>query len=182
MGRIAVELQQTYSELWSRITDSFLKSKHLLATICPPICSMQSKHCKLIGVDDFDPVLMLMRCGGQYDEESSSAFEALGLGRYSLKPYSISVSIMAAQSAWTSTLPSLISCNFPGANWKMGAVRNFTSNPYCVLRLGGTSIKTSTVKNSTNPDWPDEDAAYFIVHNREQELQAFLGTSRWNLW
>lgn len=61
--------------------------------------------------------------------------------------------------------------NLAGANWKMGAVRNFTSNPYCVLRLGGTSIKTSTVKNSTNPDWPDEDAAYFIVHNREQELQ-----------
>jgi Ca2+-dependent lipid-binding protein len=65
----------------------------------------------------------------------------------------------------------------------MGADRNFPSNPYCVLRLGGTSIKTSTVKNSTNPDWPDEDAAYFIVHNREQELQAQLGwISRWNLW
>ena len=59
----------------------------------------------------------------------------------------------------------------PGANWKMGAVRHFTSNPYCLLRLGGTSFRSSTVKNSTNPDWPLSDAAYFIVHNREQELQ-----------
>ena len=33
--------------------------------------------------------MMLMRYGGQYDEESSSAFEALGLERYSLKTYSI---------------------------------------------------------------------------------------------
>ena len=61
--------------------------------------------------------------------------------------------------------------NLAGANWKMGAVRSFTSNPYCVLRLGGTSICSSTVRDTTNPDWPEEDVAYFIVHNREQELQ-----------
>eukprot|EP00438_Fugacium_kawagutii_P011325 Skav205080 [mRNA] locus=scaffold142:524896:536954:- [translate_table: standard] len=61
--------------------------------------------------------------------------------------------------------------NLAGANWKMGAVRHFTSNPYCVLRLAGTSVRSSTVRNSTNPDWPDTDVAYFIVHNKEQELQ-----------
>lgn len=53
----------------------------------------------------------------------------------------------------------------------MGAVRHFTSNPYCVTRLAGTSVRSSTVRNSTNPDWPDTDVAYFIVHNKEQELQ-----------
>ncbi|CAK9022560.1 Extended synaptotagmin-2-A (E-Syt2-A) [Durusdinium trenchii] len=61
--------------------------------------------------------------------------------------------------------------NLAGANWKMGAVRSFTSNPYCVVRLGGTSLCTSTVRNTTNPDWPETDTAYFIVHNREQEVQ-----------
>ena len=66
-----------------------------------------------------------------------------------------------------------------GANWKMGQVRSFTSDPYCILRLGGEVFTTSTVRNTTNPDWPETDVAYFLVHNKEQELQA--GGSRGSL-
>lgn len=45
------------------------------------------------------------------------------------------------------------------------------------MRLGGSSFRSSTVNNTTNPDWPDTDVAYFIVHNREQELQ--VETNSW---
>ncbi|CAJ1408863.1 unnamed protein product [Effrenium voratum] len=58
-----------------------------------------------------------------------------------------------------------------GANWKLGQVRSFTSNPYCILRLGTAAVRTCTVKGTTNPDWPETEAAYFVVYNKEQELQ-----------
>ena len=34
--------------------------------------------------------------------------------------------------------------NLAGANWKMHQVRSFTSDPYCILRLGGDAYTTST--------------------------------------
>ena len=46
--------------IWGSLCGHSL-SKHLLATICPSICSMQSKHCKLIGVYDVDTVLIPMK-------------------------------------------------------------------------------------------------------------------------
>ncbi|CAK9082710.1 unnamed protein product [Durusdinium trenchii] len=47
---------------------------------------------------------------------------------------------------------------------------SFTSHPYCVLSLGDTSFKTSTVHNTTQPEWRDEPGGYLVVHHREQHL------------
>eukprot|EP00928_Gymnodinium_smaydae_P080952 TRINITY_DN64549_c0_g1_i1.p1 TRINITY_DN64549_c0_g1~~TRINITY_DN64549_c0_g1_i1.p1 ORF type:complete len:831 (+),score=128.83 TRINITY_DN64549_c0_g1_i1:81-2573(+) len=59
----------------------------------------------------------------------------------------------------------------PGANFQLGLVERFTSDPYCILRLGQSTVRTSTVRGSTDPDWPDaEPSAYFVVHHRDQEL------------
>mmetsp|Transcript_785 Transcript_785/g.2158 ORF Transcript_785/g.2158 Transcript_785/m.2158 type:complete len:594 (-) Transcript_785:114-1895(-) len=59
--------------------------------------------------------------------------------------------------------------NLAGANWRMGSVRNFTSNPYCVLQVGSVTARTSTVKATTNPDWNDAPC-FFIVYHKDQEL------------
>eukprot|EP00931_Biecheleriopsis_adriatica_P043389 TRINITY_DN24807_c0_g1_i1.p1 TRINITY_DN24807_c0_g1~~TRINITY_DN24807_c0_g1_i1.p1 ORF type:complete len:646 (+),score=101.60 TRINITY_DN24807_c0_g1_i1:92-2029(+) len=61
--------------------------------------------------------------------------------------------------------------NLAGANWRMGSVESFTSDPYCIMRLGSTTSRTSTVQGTTNPKWPSaEPAAYFVVYHREQEF------------
>ena len=59
--------------------------------------------------------------------------------------------------------------NLAGANWRMGAVRSFTSNPYCIVQVGSTRSRTSTVPATTNPDWND-DPVYFLVHHKDQEV------------
>ncbi|CAE8620821.1 unnamed protein product [Polarella glacialis] len=33
-----------------------------------------------------------------------------------------------------------------GANWLMGSVQSFTSDPYCILQLGSSTVRTSTVR------------------------------------
>mmetsp|Transcript_112056 Transcript_112056/g.361883 ORF Transcript_112056/g.361883 Transcript_112056/m.361883 type:complete len:662 (+) Transcript_112056:486-2471(+) len=62
--------------------------------------------------------------------------------------------------------------NLAGANWQMGLVDKFSSDPYCVLRLGTSTTRTSTVRGSTSPAWPsDERGAYFPVYHHDQELE-----------
>ena len=59
--------------------------------------------------------------------------------------------------------------NLAGANWRMGPVRSFTSNPYCVLHVGSAMSRTSTANATTNPDWND-DPAFFLIHHKDQEV------------
>ncbi|CAJ1383787.1 unnamed protein product [Effrenium voratum] len=48
----------------------------------------------------------------------------------------------------------------------------FTSHPYCILSLGDASRRTSTVRDTTCPQWPaEEPGSYFVVHHREQHLE-----------
>lgn len=62
--------------------------------------------------------------------------------------------------------------NLAGTNWQMGNLDAFSSDPYCVLRLGTASTRTSTVRGSTSPTWPETDpAAYFPVYHHDQELE-----------
>jgi hypothetical protein len=62
--------------------------------------------------------------------------------------------------------------NLAGANWQMGMVERFTSDPYCQLRLGKSSARTSTIRGSCDPVWPPTDpSAYFVVYHQEQELE-----------
>eukprot|EP00929_Paragymnodinium_shiwhaense_P018449 TRINITY_DN12912_c0_g1_i1.p1 TRINITY_DN12912_c0_g1~~TRINITY_DN12912_c0_g1_i1.p1 ORF type:complete len:916 (+),score=140.07 TRINITY_DN12912_c0_g1_i1:136-2748(+) len=62
--------------------------------------------------------------------------------------------------------------NLAGANFQvMGDTDRFTSDPYCVLRLGSFSVTTSTVPGTADPTWPaKEPSAYFVVYHHEQEL------------
>jgi len=62
--------------------------------------------------------------------------------------------------------------NLAGVNWKLGAATRFTSDPYCVLRVGAASCRTSTVARTTDPEWPaNEPSLYFVVYHREQSLE-----------
>jgi len=62
--------------------------------------------------------------------------------------------------------------NLAGANWTMGSVDKFSSDPYALMRLGNSSHRTSTVNKSTDPVWPqNEPSAYFVVYHREQSLE-----------
>eukprot|EP00435_Cladocopium_sp_Y103_P061287 s679_g22.t7 len=62
--------------------------------------------------------------------------------------------------------------NLAGVNCHAFEEGSFTSHPYCILSLGDSSARTSTVRDTTFPDWPvDESGGYFLVHHREQRLQ-----------
>jgi len=62
--------------------------------------------------------------------------------------------------------------NLAGANWKVGLVDRFTSDPFCVIRLGQIESRSTTVLDSADPEWPsDEPSAYFVVYHPEQELE-----------
>jgi len=86
-----------------------------------------------------------------------------------------------------------------GVNWSALDVEHFTSDPYCELRVGAHSTRTSTVVGSTSPEWPTEEPnAYFVVYHREQHLEVdvlgednglfarnftgFLGKSSVSVW
>mmetsp|Transcript_17644 Transcript_17644/g.50235 ORF Transcript_17644/g.50235 Transcript_17644/m.50235 type:complete len:541 (-) Transcript_17644:413-2035(-) len=57
-------------------------------------------------------------------------------------------------------------------NWQVGSAGSLTSDAYCVIRLGTSSMRTSTVEGTTSPEWPDtEPAAYFPVYHHDQELE-----------
>lgn len=61
--------------------------------------------------------------------------------------------------------------NLAGANWSLGSVDKFSSDPYCMLRLGSSSHRMGTINKSTDPVWPQsEPSAYFVVYHREQSL------------
>ena len=65
--------------------------------------------------------------------------------------------------------------NLAGGNWKMGSVERFTSNPYCTFRLGAMTHKSSTVRDTSDPEWPaGERSGYFVVYHLEQELEVRL--------
>lgn len=62
--------------------------------------------------------------------------------------------------------------NLAGVNCHAFEEGSFTSHPYCILSLGDSSARTSTVRDTTFPGWPaDESGGYFVVHHREQRLQ-----------
>lgn len=59
-----------------------------------------------------------------------------------------------------------------GANWTYSSADRFTSDPYCEVSLGGSSARTNTVRNSTDPVWREsEPSLYFVVYHREQLLE-----------
>eukprot|EP00401_Gymnodinium_catenatum_P062510 CAMPEP_0117480416 /NCGR_PEP_ID=MMETSP0784-20121206/12380_1 /TAXON_ID=39447 /ORGANISM="" /LENGTH=678 /DNA_ID=CAMNT_0005274855 /DNA_START=24 /DNA_END=2060 /DNA_ORIENTATION=+ len=62
--------------------------------------------------------------------------------------------------------------NLAGANWQFGQVDRFTSDPYCVFRLGHSTARSSSVSGSTDPQWPTtEPSSFFVVYHHEQELE-----------
>eukprot|EP00434_Breviolum_minutum_P038802 symbB.v1.2.034431.t3/scaffold4443.1/size39582/1 len=62
--------------------------------------------------------------------------------------------------------------NLAGVNCHAFEQGSFTSHPYCILSLGDSSARTSTVRDTTFPKWPeDEEGGYLVVHHREQHLQ-----------
>jgi len=63
--------------------------------------------------------------------------------------------------------------NLAGAKWEMtGEVGMFTSNPFCVIRLGDITSRSSTVRDTRDPDWPkSEPSGFFIVYHHDQELK-----------
>lgn len=62
--------------------------------------------------------------------------------------------------------------NLAGVNWQALGTGTFTSDPYCLLKIGAAEARTSTVSRSTNPQWPaSEPGEFFVVHHREQRLE-----------
>lgn len=62
--------------------------------------------------------------------------------------------------------------NLAGANWRFGSVEKFTSDPYCVVKMSHTTFRTTTVHDTTDPEWPaSERSAYFVVYHRDQKLE-----------
>jgi len=62
--------------------------------------------------------------------------------------------------------------NLAGVNWSALSVDRFTSDPYCIMKLGDVSHRSSTVTNTTNPVWPsDESNGYFVVYHKDQSLK-----------
>eukprot|EP00927_Polykrikos_kofoidii_P077596 TRINITY_DN74533_c0_g1_i1.p1 TRINITY_DN74533_c0_g1~~TRINITY_DN74533_c0_g1_i1.p1 ORF type:complete len:633 (+),score=97.85 TRINITY_DN74533_c0_g1_i1:58-1956(+) len=60
--------------------------------------------------------------------------------------------------------------NLAGAAWQWEGDR-FTSDPYCVVKLGSASGRSSTARGSSDTRWPStERSLYFVVHHPEQEL------------
>eukprot|EP00929_Paragymnodinium_shiwhaense_P017382 TRINITY_DN12656_c0_g1_i3.p1 TRINITY_DN12656_c0_g1~~TRINITY_DN12656_c0_g1_i3.p1 ORF type:complete len:607 (+),score=53.33 TRINITY_DN12656_c0_g1_i3:73-1893(+) len=61
--------------------------------------------------------------------------------------------------------------NFAGVNWNAVDADALTSNPYCILRMGNSTMRTSTVDKTTNPEWPvREQGVFFVIYHREQSL------------
>lgn len=59
-----------------------------------------------------------------------------------------------------------------GVNWQALDAEHFESDPYCIMRLGSSEGRSSTVRGSTNPVWPQQEPSlYFAVYHREQGLE-----------
>lgn len=63
--------------------------------------------------------------------------------------------------------------NLAGANLQLTSeVERFSSDPYCVIRLGSQSVRSSTTSGSVSPAWPpDEPSVFLVVHHHEQEVE-----------
>jgi hypothetical protein len=62
--------------------------------------------------------------------------------------------------------------NLAGTHWKWGHDQQFTSDPYCKLRLGSSTARTGIVRGATNPEWQVGEAnRYLLVHHLDQELE-----------
>jgi hypothetical protein len=62
--------------------------------------------------------------------------------------------------------------NLAGVNWSALAVDRFMSDPYCIVKVGDISHRSSTVTNTTNPSWPSQESSgFFVVHHKDQSLE-----------
>jgi len=63
--------------------------------------------------------------------------------------------------------------NLAGVNVQVLDADRFTSDPYCMLRLGSEQSRSSTIIGTTDPEWPEtEPSAFFTVYHRDQCLEA----------
>mmetsp|Transcript_24126 Transcript_24126/g.71809 ORF Transcript_24126/g.71809 Transcript_24126/m.71809 type:complete len:625 (-) Transcript_24126:35-1909(-) len=62
--------------------------------------------------------------------------------------------------------------NLAGVHLQLCSVQSSAPDPYCALRLGASTSRTSAVRGSANPRWPeDEPESLFLVHHFSQELE-----------
>eukprot|EP00427_Karlodinium_veneficum_P035284 CAMPEP_0169299200 /NCGR_PEP_ID=MMETSP1016-20121227/66926_1 /TAXON_ID=342587 /ORGANISM="Karlodinium micrum, Strain CCMP2283" /LENGTH=633 /DNA_ID=CAMNT_0009391401 /DNA_START=275 /DNA_END=2172 /DNA_ORIENTATION=- len=62
--------------------------------------------------------------------------------------------------------------NLAGVNWTLASVDRFTSDPYCILKFGVSSSRTSTIPKTCSPEWfLAEPSSYFVIHHAEQGLE-----------
>lgn len=62
--------------------------------------------------------------------------------------------------------------NLAGVNWTLASVDRFTSDPYCLLKFGTSSSRTSTIPKTCSPEWLQaEPSLYFVIHHIEQGLE-----------
>lgn len=56
-----------------------------------------------------------------------------------------------------------------GLDWRLFGKR--TSDPYVYVKLAGETWKSSIIKKTCDPVWPDNEFGEFLVYDREQRLQ-----------
>eukprot|EP00927_Polykrikos_kofoidii_P036736 TRINITY_DN31000_c0_g1_i1.p1 TRINITY_DN31000_c0_g1~~TRINITY_DN31000_c0_g1_i1.p1 ORF type:complete len:789 (+),score=90.29 TRINITY_DN31000_c0_g1_i1:66-2432(+) len=62
--------------------------------------------------------------------------------------------------------------NLIARDWSLLGLR--TSDPYCILKLGGAKHRTTTIMRTLNPTWTPEDQFDFLVFNVRQRLDLQL--------